>query len=163
MKKAFVILWLMVMCSVSFGAEYPELGVCTGDNVRLREDAGTHGKVIGRADSGTQFVIIDEAYADGQKWYEIAHPFKAGNAFISARFVNYGWQAKISLMSGWHSESIRRRHVLSSVKAERMSSDISFILASHFAMMMMMQFLRYIRQKSLNAAMNLQVFRLETA
>ena len=90
-KFVYSLLILLGMFTASFGAEYPELGVCTGDNVRLREDPGTHGKVIGRADSGTQFVIIDEAYADGQKWYEIAHPFKAGNAFISARFVNYGW------------------------------------------------------------------------
>ena len=91
MKKAFVILWLMILFDAAHGEQYPELGVCTGNNVRLRENPGTHGKVIGRADSWTQFVIIDEAYADGQKWYEIAHPFKEGNAFISARFVNYGW------------------------------------------------------------------------
>ena len=91
MKKLIVVLWLMLLCSVSYGAEYPELGVCDGDNVRLREDPGTDGKIIGRADLGTRFVILGEAYVDGQKWYEIDLPTKEGSAYISARFVNYGW------------------------------------------------------------------------
>lgn len=52
----------MLLCSSAPEAEYPELGVCTGDNVRLREDPGTDGKIIGRADTGTQFVILGEVY-----------------------------------------------------------------------------------------------------
>ncbi len=91
MKKLIVILWFMLLCSAAFGAEYPELGVCTGDNVRLREDPGTDGKIIGRADAGTRFVILGEAYVEGQKWYEIDNPKGEGHAFIIARYVNYGW------------------------------------------------------------------------
>lgn len=92
MKKFICsILLIMSLSCSAFGAEYPEIGVCVGDNVRLREDPGTDGKIIGRADPGTQFVILSEMYSDGQKWYEIDNPTKEGNAFIIARYVNYGW------------------------------------------------------------------------
>ncbi|MBQ7665632.1 MAG: SH3 domain-containing protein [Synergistaceae bacterium] len=91
MKKLIVVLWLMILSGCAFGVEYPELGVCIGDNVRLREDPGTDGKIIGRADTGTQFVILGEAYVDGQKWYEIDHPTKKGSAYIVAKYANYGW------------------------------------------------------------------------
>ncbi len=91
MKKIVVMLCVLLFCTSAFGAEYPELGVCTGDNVRLREDPGTDGKIIGRADTGTRFVILSEAYVDGQKWYEIDNPKDKGHAFIIARYVNYGW------------------------------------------------------------------------
>ena len=90
MRKIIVVLWLAALCGSSWAMQYPELGVCTGDNVRLREDPGTEGKVIGRADVGTQFIVLDEVYIDGQKWYEIDLPTKEGTAFIIARYVN-GW------------------------------------------------------------------------
>lgn len=92
MKKLVCSLVILLgLSAVSFGAEYPEIGVCMRDNVRLREDPGTDGKIIGRADIGTQFVILDEIYSDGQKWYEIDNPTQEGNAFIIAKYVNYGW------------------------------------------------------------------------
>lgn len=91
MKKLMIILLLMILSGSAFGAEYPELGVCIGDNVRLREAPGTDGKIIGRADTGTRFVILGEVYSDGQKWYEIDHPVKKGTAYIIARYANCGW------------------------------------------------------------------------
>ena len=92
MKRFFVLLLLVILsCVPAFGAEYPELGVCTGDNVRLREDPGTDGKIIGRADTWTQFVILGEIYLDGQKWYEIDLPTEKGTAYIIARYANCGW------------------------------------------------------------------------
>ena len=91
MKKLIVALLLMILSGCAFGAEYPELGVCTGDNVRLREDPGTDGKIIGRADTGTRFVILGEIYVDGQKWYEIDLPKEKGTAYIIARYANCGW------------------------------------------------------------------------
>ena len=90
MKKVIALLWLMALCGSACAMQYPELGVCTGDKVRLREDPGTEGQVIGRADVGTQFIVLGEVYVDGQKWYEIDHPTKEGSAYIIARYVN-GW------------------------------------------------------------------------
>lgn len=90
MRKVIAVMCVLVLCGTAQAMQYPELGVCTGDNVRLREDPGTSGRVIGRADAGTQFIVLGEMYVDGQKWYEIDHPTKEGTAYIISRYVN-GW------------------------------------------------------------------------
>ena len=87
MKKVIALVWLLVLCGAAQAMQYPELGVCIGDNVRLRESAGTKGKVIGRADSGTQFIILGEVRANGRKWYRIDHPTKKGSAYIAGEYV----------------------------------------------------------------------------
>ena len=92
MKKAIAVLWLMVLCGSAWGASYPELGACTGTNVRLREDPGTDGRIIGKVEDRRHvFVLLGEEWVDGQKWYEIEHPTQKGTAYISARYVNDGW------------------------------------------------------------------------
>ena len=92
MKKFAVLLMLVLFCGTAWAASYPELGACTGTNVRLREDPGTDGRIVGKIESRRHvFVILDEAWVDGDKWYEIEHPTQEGTAFISGRYVNYGW------------------------------------------------------------------------
>ena len=90
MRKIIAVMCVLLFCGTARGMELPNLGVCHGDNVRLRESPGTKGKVIGRADSGTQFIILGEAKSGGQKWYKIDHPAKKGSAYILAKYVN-GW------------------------------------------------------------------------
>lgn len=90
MKKVIALLWLILFCGSAYAMQYPELGVCHNDSVRLREDPGTDGRIIGRADAGTRFIILGEVYVDSQKWYEIDNPTKKGTAYIIARYVN-GW------------------------------------------------------------------------
>lgn len=90
MKKIFAFLLVMVLCGAAQAMNFPELGVCTGENVRIRASAGTKGKVIDRADVGTQFIILGETRANGKKWYKIDLPKKKGSAYIAAEFVN-GW------------------------------------------------------------------------
>ena len=51
MKKIIALLWLVLFCGSAYAMQYPELGVCHNDSVRLREDPGTDGRIIGRADS----------------------------------------------------------------------------------------------------------------
>ena len=92
MKKVIALLMVMLSCGAALAAEFPELGVCTGTNVRLREDPGTDGKIVGKIENKRHvFVLLDEVWVDGQKWYEIEHPTQEGTAFISGRYVNYGW------------------------------------------------------------------------
>ena len=92
MRKVAALLWLVVLCGTAWGAVYPELGACTGTNVRLREDPGTDGRIVGKVEDRRHvFVLLGEAWVDGQKWYEIELPTQEGTAYISARYVNYGW------------------------------------------------------------------------
>lgn len=92
MKKVIALLWLLVLCGTAFAADYPEIGVCTGTRVRLREDPGTEGRILGLVEDRRHvFVILGEAWVDGQKWYEIDHPTQEGSAYISGQYVRYGW------------------------------------------------------------------------
>ena len=89
MKRAVIALViLLALCGASLGMSFPEIGVCNGDGVRLRAKPGTKGKVIGRVDAGTQFVVLGESLSGGQKWYRIDHPTQEGTAYISAQYVN---------------------------------------------------------------------------
>ena len=99
MKKLLAVLCVMVFCGSASAMEFPELGVCQGDNVRLRERPGTQGRVIGRADMGTRFVILGETKAGGKTWYKIDNPTKAGNAYIAAEYVN-GWYSLGKIATG---------------------------------------------------------------
>ena len=90
MKKLLAVLCVMVLCGSASALQFPELGVCHGEGVRLRERPGTNGKIIGRADVGTRFVILDSAEAGGQLWYKVDHPTKRGSAYILGKYVN-GW------------------------------------------------------------------------
>ena len=93
MKRFIALLFIILLCETSWAAKYPELGACTGNNVRVRQTPGTDGKIIGRIeDSRNQFVILGEEYDDNQNlWYMIDLPTKKGTAYISARYANYGW------------------------------------------------------------------------
>ena len=89
-KGIVVLIWILVMCRTAWAMSFPEYGVCHADNVRLRESPNTKSKIIGRADTGTRFIILEETRAGGKKWYKIDHPTKKGSAYIASEFVN-GW------------------------------------------------------------------------
>ncbi|MBQ7215982.1 MAG: SH3 domain-containing protein [Synergistaceae bacterium] len=89
-KGMITLVWILAVFGTAQAMNFPELGVCIGENVRIRASAGTTGKVIDRADAGTQFIILGETRANGKKWYRIDLPKKKGSAYIAAEFVN-GW------------------------------------------------------------------------
>ena len=90
--KRIVALLLILWCGTAFAASYPEIGSCTGTRVRLREDPGTEGRILGLVEERRHvFVLLGEVWVDGQIWYEIEHPTQKGTAYISAQYVNYGW------------------------------------------------------------------------
>lgn len=93
MKRIIALLLVIFLCESADAAKYPELGSCTGSNVRIRQAPGTDSKVIGRIeDSRNQFVLLGEEYDDNQElWYMIDLPTKKGTGYVSAKYVNYGW------------------------------------------------------------------------
>ena len=40
-------LCLVLLCGTAYAAKYPEMGICTGEKVRLRDSPSSKGKIIG--------------------------------------------------------------------------------------------------------------------
>ena len=92
--KFFAFVFIFSFCTSAHALQYPFVALCTGDSVRIREDPGTDGKILGKFDSGAQFVVLDEIFVDGGKWYEIDNPNAEGNAFIFAKYVEPEYQGE---------------------------------------------------------------------
>ena len=66
--------------------EYPALGICTGDGVRLREAPGTSSRILGKINSSQQLVLLGELKVKGETWYRADNPFDDGtDIFCSGR------------------------------------------------------------------------------
>lgn len=85
--KILVLLLLLTMSSASWAANYPEIGVCRGTNIRLKQFPGPKGKVAGYLNTGRHIVILSESTVDGQVWYKADHPMKKGNVWLPASYV----------------------------------------------------------------------------
>ena len=90
MKKFFKFLafvFIFSFCTSAYALQFPFVALCTGDSVRIREDPGTDGEILGKLNAGAQFVVLDEIFVDGGKWYEIDNPLAKGIAFIFAKYA----------------------------------------------------------------------------
>ena len=67
---------------------YPILGMCTGNNVRLRDNPGTKSNVVGAANNDDILIVIGVRHVDGDAWYCIDNPAKHGTAWIFAKYVD---------------------------------------------------------------------------
>ena len=85
-SKFFALVLVLASSSAAWAVQFPYIGMCQGNGVRLREDPGD-GEIIGKLNRGDVFVVIDETFVDGQRWFEIDHPTAKGTAFISGRYV----------------------------------------------------------------------------
>ena len=68
-------------------SKFPMFGHCTGDNVRLREAAGTKSKVIGKLDDMDWMTIFDERRVKGQVWYLVEPERENLRGWIIGRYV----------------------------------------------------------------------------
>lgn len=70
--------------------QYPTFGMCTGENVRLREapDTSTNSNITGRLNDLDRFVVVGETAVDGAVWYEVEHPDKKGTAWVFGKYVD---------------------------------------------------------------------------
>ena len=88
MRKILAVLCLLLCCGSAYAAKFPEMGICTGERVRLRQSPGMNGKSLGFVEPHrNRFVVLGETRADGMKWYKIDHPTKKGTAYIAADYV----------------------------------------------------------------------------
>ncbi|WP_208873065.1 SH3 domain-containing protein, partial [Fretibacterium fastidiosum] len=81
---------LLLAAGAEGGEEYPTFGICTGENVRLRQapDTSTDSNITGRLNDLDRFVIVGETAVDGAVWYEIEHPEKKGTAWVFGKYVD---------------------------------------------------------------------------
>ena len=88
MRKILAVLVVLWFCGSAYAAKFPEMGICTGERVRLRQSPGMKGKFLGFVEPDrNRFVVLGEVHADGMKWYKIDHPTKKGTAYIAADYV----------------------------------------------------------------------------
>ena len=69
--------------------DYPTLGWCTGNAVRLRDkpSTGKDSKIIGKVNDFDLLIVLGETSVDGDTWYEVEHPRQKGTAWIFGKYV----------------------------------------------------------------------------
>ena len=88
MRKMLAVLVVLCCCGSAFAANFPEIGICTGERVRLRASPGMKGKFLGFVEPDrNRFVILGEVHADGLKWYKLDHPTARDTAYIAGQYV----------------------------------------------------------------------------
>ncbi|MBQ7560135.1 MAG: SH3 domain-containing protein [Synergistaceae bacterium] len=85
--RNFLIIIFVFISSAAFAIDFPTLGFCTGDGVRLRERPDTDSKIQGKVNDGDMLVLLGEIKASGSKWYKIDHPTKKGTAWIFGKYI----------------------------------------------------------------------------
>lgn len=88
MRKYIMMIMCMLMAGCAFANEnYPALGTCTGDAVRLREAPNTSSKILGKVNDSQPLVLLGERRVKSEIWYHIDNPLDDGEAWISGRYV----------------------------------------------------------------------------
>lgn len=69
--------------------DYPTLGWCTGNAVRLRDEpsTGKDSKIIGKVNDVDLLIVLGETSVDGDTWYEVERPKQKGTAWIFGKYV----------------------------------------------------------------------------
>ena len=89
-KKFFFTCVLIFMAHVALAAEYPDIGYCTGNNVRLRESPSTSSNILGNVNESAVLILLGHRQVNGQRWYKIEHPAKKGTAWIFGDYIESG-------------------------------------------------------------------------
>lgn len=92
--RNFLVIIFVFISSAAFAIDFPTLGFCTGDGVRLREGPDTDSKIQGKVNEGNMLVLLGEIKASGSKWYKIDHPTKKGTAWIFGKYIDTGTSYK---------------------------------------------------------------------
>ena len=94
-KTALSVLAVLLVCGCAWGdripdfSAFPTWGICTGDYVRMREDADTKAAVLEphRLHRDQRVIVLDETLTHGDTWYEIDHPSEIGTAWVFGKYI----------------------------------------------------------------------------
>ena len=88
-KILFVLAILILTFQSAFAVDFPAVGYCTGNSVRLRDNPGTEDtEILGRVDKGQRLILRDEVYIDSERWFEADNPFDEGTVWIFGKYVD---------------------------------------------------------------------------
>ena len=73
--------------NILFAEEYPAIGICLGNGVRLRDAPGTNSKVIGGVNESQKLILLEETNFNGDVWYKVEHNTRAGTAWIIEKYI----------------------------------------------------------------------------
>ena len=87
MRRAIVFVMVMMLCAPAWGIDYPAIGTCNGENIRLREFPGPKGRTAGYVNTGMDVVVLGETTVADQQWYKVDHPARKGNVWVPAQYI----------------------------------------------------------------------------
>jgi len=92
--KKFIFAFALILAAVScaFGeerifVEYPTLGECTGENVRIRSEANTNSKILGKLNEYDKIIVLDKVKSGKDVWYEIDNPAGDERAYVFGKYI----------------------------------------------------------------------------
>ena len=94
MKKKILLAFVLCVAVVASAwgearifAEYPTLGECTGDNVRIRSEPNTNSEIVGRLNEYDKIIVLREVKAKNGVWYEVDNPTGEGEAYVFGKYL----------------------------------------------------------------------------
>ena len=92
MKKllAFLLCFTAVSCAWAekrIFVEYPTLGECTGDSVRIRSGTNTNSEVLGRLNEFDKIIVLDKVKSGKDIWYEVDNPVGDQRAYVFGKYI----------------------------------------------------------------------------
>ena len=93
-KILAVVIVVLMLCGPSYAerfTKFPAYGICTGNNVRCRENPGKKSKIVGHINKGDEVQVVGQRTANGELWYEVYtspdSEYEEGPFWVSARYI----------------------------------------------------------------------------
>lgn len=94
MKREILLAVLMCVITASLArgeakifVEYPTLGECTADSVRIRTSPSTNAKIIGKLNEYDKIIILDKIKSGKDVWYEVDNPASNEEAYVFGKYL----------------------------------------------------------------------------
>ena len=86
---------IMILCLIISSAygearvfvDYPTLGECTGNDVRIRSKPNTNAKILGKLNEYDRVIVLGKVKSGKDTWYEIEHPTEKGKAYVFGKYL----------------------------------------------------------------------------
>ena len=77
---------LFASCTES-SAQYPTIGQCTGNNVRVRSEPNTASEILGSLNEYDNVIVLDSVKSGRNIWYEIDNNQNLDKAYVFGKYI----------------------------------------------------------------------------